>query len=131
LTVGGRLPKHPSVSQLTSRPDSVLSKCRRSRHPIPTQIATAPSNVSFPHFPTLKRSDIVIMDNLPVHKVAGVAEAIEAAGAMLLYLPSYSPDLNPIRHDQPIRYSGLEMAQHSRFASRMRSPTKPTNRALG
>ena len=46
--------------------------------------------------PTLKRSDIVIMDNLPVHKVAGVAEAIEAAGAMLLYLPPYSPDLNPI-----------------------------------
>jgi hypothetical protein len=43
LTVGGRLPKHPSVSQLTSRPDSVLSKCRRSRHPIPTQIATAPA----------------------------------------------------------------------------------------
>src|SRR5262249_47380722 len=42
LTVGGRLPKHPSVSQLTSQPDSVLSKCRRSRHPIPTQIATAP-----------------------------------------------------------------------------------------
>src|SRR5262249_26873593 len=42
LTVGERLPKHPSVSQLTSRPDSVLSKCRRSRHPIPTQIATAP-----------------------------------------------------------------------------------------
>jgi hypothetical protein len=42
LTVGGRLPKHPSVRQLTSRPDSVLSKCRRSRHPIPTQIATAP-----------------------------------------------------------------------------------------
>jgi hypothetical protein len=36
------LPKHPSVSQLTLRPDSVLSKCRRSRHPIPTQIATAP-----------------------------------------------------------------------------------------
>jgi transposase len=45
---------------------------------------------------TLKRSDIVIMDNLPVHKIAGVAEAIEAAGAMLLYLPPYSPDLNPI-----------------------------------
>src|SRR5204862_7188292 len=40
LTVGGRLP--PSVSQLTSRPDSVLSICRRSRHPIPTQIATPP-----------------------------------------------------------------------------------------
>ncbi len=46
--------------------------------------------------PTLKRGDIVLMDNLPVHKVAGVAEAIEAAGATLIYLPKYSPDLNPI-----------------------------------
>jgi transposase len=46
--------------------------------------------------PTLKRGDIVVMDNLPVHKVAGVAQAIEAAGATLLYLPPYSPDLNPI-----------------------------------
>ena len=46
--------------------------------------------------PTLKRGDIVVMDSLPVHKVAGVKEAIEAAGATLLYLPSYSPDLNPI-----------------------------------
>jgi transposase len=46
--------------------------------------------------PTLKRGDIVVMDNLPVHKVAGVREAIEAAGATLLYLPPYSPDLNPI-----------------------------------
>ena len=36
------------------------------------------------------------MDHLPVHKVAGVAEAIEAAGATLIYLPKYSPDLNPI-----------------------------------
>ena len=46
--------------------------------------------------PTLKRGDIVLMDNLPVHKVAGVAEAIEAVGATLIYLPKYSPDLNPI-----------------------------------
>ena len=46
--------------------------------------------------PTLKRGDIVVMDNLPVHKVAGVEEAIEAAGARLRYLPPYSPDLNPI-----------------------------------
>ena len=45
--------------------------------------------------PALKRGDIVVMDNLPVHKVAGVREAIEAAGATLLYLPPYSPDLNP------------------------------------
>jgi len=46
--------------------------------------------------PTLRHGDIVAMDNLPVHKVAGVEEAIEAAGAILLYLPPYSPDLNPI-----------------------------------
>ncbi len=46
--------------------------------------------------PTLRRGDLVVMDNLPVHKVAGVSEAIEAAGATLLYLPKYSPDLNPI-----------------------------------
>ena len=46
--------------------------------------------------PTLKRGDIVIKDNLPVHKVAGVQQAVEEAGAQLLYLPPYSPDLNPI-----------------------------------
>ena len=36
------------------------------------------------------------MDNLPAHKVAGIHEAIRAAGAGVLYLPPYSPDLNPI-----------------------------------
>ena len=46
--------------------------------------------------PTLINGDIVIMDNLGSHKVAGVRQAIEAAGARLLYLPPYSPDLNPI-----------------------------------
>jgi len=46
--------------------------------------------------PTLSRGDIVVMDNLPVHKVKGVREAIEAQGAELWYLPPYSPDLNPI-----------------------------------
>jgi transposase len=46
--------------------------------------------------PTLRRGDIVIMDNVSVHKVAGVREAIEARGATLRYLPPYSPDLNPI-----------------------------------
>ena len=46
--------------------------------------------------PTLKRDDTVIMDNLPVHKVTGVEQAIEGAGATLIYLPKYSPDLNPI-----------------------------------
>jgi len=46
--------------------------------------------------PTLKRGDIVIMDNVATHKVKGVCETIEAAGATLRYLPPYSPDLNPI-----------------------------------
>jgi transposase len=46
--------------------------------------------------PALKPGDVVAMDNLAVHKVAGVKEAIRAAGASVLYLPSSSPDLNPI-----------------------------------
>jgi transposase len=46
--------------------------------------------------PTLRPGDIVVMDNLGSHKVAGVAEAIAGAGASVLYLPAYSPDLNPI-----------------------------------
>ena len=46
--------------------------------------------------PTLMPGDIVIMDNLGSHKVDGVRRAIEAVGAKLIYLPPYSPDLNPI-----------------------------------
>lgn len=46
--------------------------------------------------PTLKPGDIVIMDNLRVNKAVGVRTAIEAAAATLLFLPAYSPDLNPI-----------------------------------
>jgi transposase len=46
--------------------------------------------------PTLKPGDIVVLDNLSAHRVAGIREAIETAGATLLYLPPYSPDFNPI-----------------------------------
>ena len=46
--------------------------------------------------PALRPGDVLVMDNLPSHKVAGVREAVEAAGATLRYLPPYSPDLNPI-----------------------------------
>ena len=46
--------------------------------------------------PTLAPGDIVVMDNLSAHKVAGVRPAIEGHGAQLLYLPPYSPDLSPI-----------------------------------
>jgi transposase len=46
--------------------------------------------------PTLRRGDIVVMDNLSSHKVVAVRRAIRAAGAKLFFLPAYSPDLNPI-----------------------------------
>lgn len=46
--------------------------------------------------PTLKKGDIVVMDNLSSHKVKGVAKAIHAVGAELVYLPPYSPRMNPI-----------------------------------
>jgi transposase len=46
--------------------------------------------------PTLRRGDIVVMDNLGAHKVSGIREAIEGRGAKLIYLPPYSPDLSPI-----------------------------------
>jgi len=46
--------------------------------------------------PQLRPAQVVIMDNLSAHKVAGVRQLIEARGARLMYLPAYSPDLNPI-----------------------------------
>jgi len=53
--------------------------------------------------PALRPGEIVILDNLSSHKVAGVRQAILAVGATLLYLPPYSPDLNPIeKHACPV-----------------------------
>ena len=46
--------------------------------------------------PALAPGDVVVMDNLAAHKVDGVQQAVAAAGASILYLPPYSPDLNPI-----------------------------------
>jgi len=48
--------------------------------------------------PSLRRGDVVVMDNLSSHYCEGVREAIEGAGATLMYLPPYSPELNPIEH---------------------------------
>jgi transposase len=48
--------------------------------------------------PPLKPGDIVLMDNNPIHKLDAIEDAIEAAGAGVLFLPTYSPDLNPIEH---------------------------------
>jgi transposase len=46
--------------------------------------------------PTLRRGDVVVLDNLPAHKVAGIREAIADRRAQIFYLPPYSPDMNPI-----------------------------------
>ena len=48
--------------------------------------------------PTLRRGDVVILDDLPAHKITSVREAVEATGAKLLVLPPYSPDFNPIEN---------------------------------
>ena len=68
--------------------------------------------------PTLSPGDVVVMDNLAVHKVKGVEEAIRSAKATPLYLPPYSPDLNPI-----------EMAW-SKMKALLRSDSPPTFRRL-
>lgn len=48
--------------------------------------------------PTLNRGDIVFMDNNPIHKLDEIEDAIEAVGAWVLFLPTYSPDLSPIEN---------------------------------
>ncbi len=68
--------------------------------------------------PTLHAGDIVVMDNLSPHKATGVREAIEARGASLLYLPPYSPDLNPIE------------AMWSKVKQSLRGAAARTSRAL-
>jgi transposase len=68
--------------------------------------------------PALKRGDVVVMDNFAAHKVPGVREAIEKAGATLRYLPKYSPDLNPIE------------LPYSKFKDHLRKAAERTVRGL-
>ena len=75
--------------------------------------------------PTLKRGDIVVMDNVSVHRVAGVREAIEAANATLRYLPPYSPDLNPIA----LSYSAFK-AIPAQVRRAYRGSTSPPHRTV-
>ena len=78
--------------------------------------------------PALQKDDIVVMDNLATHKTKGVREAIEKAGAKLLYLPPYSPDFNPIetmwskvksfiRSKAPRTYEALVSVFHEALAA--------------
>lgn len=68
--------------------------------------------------PLLRPGDVVVLDNLPAHKPAAIREAIEAVGAVLSFLPPYSPDFNPI-----------EMA-FSKLKSWLRSQAARTKEAL-
>lgn len=60
--------------------------------------------------PKLRAGHVVVMDNLSAHKVDGVRQRIEACGASLLYLPPYSPDLNPIEKAWSKLKTGLRTA---------------------
>ena len=68
--------------------------------------------------PTLRRNDIVVMDNFRAHQVPGIREAIEKAHATVRYLPKYSPDLNPIE------------LPYSKFKTLLRKVAARTVRAL-
>ena len=61
--------------------------------------------------PTRVPGDVVVLDNLPVHKVAGLAELVEARGARLLFLPPYSPDFAPIEQAWSKLKTALRTAQ--------------------
>jgi transposase len=86
----------------TGKSTTILSSVRLDGTTVPVVFAGAVNREKFKEYlkthlvPTLKPGDIVIMDNLRTHKVDGVAELIQSAGAFLIYLPPYSPDLNPI-----------------------------------
>lgn len=76
--------------------------------------------------PTLNQGDTVVLDNLPAHKVSGIRERIEAAGARLLYLPAYSPDFN--RSNSPLPSS--RPVYEPRLLARSQTSATPSNRPL-
>lgn len=76
--------------------------------------------------PTLHPGDLVILDNLSAHKVAGVRAAIEACGASVVYLPPYSPDLNPIE----LAFSKLKQLMRSAGHRSMAALWADTQRML-
>src|SRR5438477_1846767 len=80
--------------------------------------------------PALQPGDAVVMDNLAAHKMAGIEEAIAAAGANLLYLPPYSPDLNPIEQFfAKLKALLRKAAAHQRGSMANRRPAPPPSSA--
>ena len=77
--------------------------------------------------PELHRHDLVICDNLSSHKVSGVRAAIEDCGAQLLYLPAYSPDLNPIE----LAFAKLKASLRQRAQRTFAGLRRATAQALG
>lgn len=86
----------------TPKTTTLLSSIRLDGSTIPMVFQGALNKERFLEYlrnylvPNLRKGDIVVMDNLGSHKVAGVAELIRSVGAVPLYLPPYSPDFNPI-----------------------------------
>ena len=86
----------------TGKTTTIVSSVRTDGTTVPTFLSGSLNGETFKDYieqhlaPTLREGDIVVMDNLRCHKVKGIKQAIEKAGAHVFYLPPYSPDLNPI-----------------------------------
>jgi transposase len=101
-----RAPKNKRASDAApinhGRSTTIISSVRLDGSTVPLTIAGAMNGEIFKNYisnqlaATLRPGDIVLMDNLSSHKVKGIKEAVEGAGARLVYIPPYSPDLNPI-----------------------------------
>lgn len=93
---------HDAIPLNRGKATTIISSVRLDGEKVPMVMDGAMNGLRFKDYvenhlvPTLHEDDIVVMDNLPTHKVSGIRETIEAAGAHLVYLPPYSPDLNPI-----------------------------------
>ena len=106
VRVRGRCPRGERLVSQVPQGDwttiTFIAGLRHNRMTAPMVIEGAMNGPAFLAYieqilgPTLKRGDVVVIDNLSVHKVSGVEEAIERRGSRVEYLPKYSPDLNPI-----------------------------------
>lgn len=98
----GRARVHDKAPINTPSTTTILSSVRADGEMIFTSFTGPVNGERFREYlenllaPSLRPGDIVIMDNLRVHKIPGIKERIKAAGATILYLPPYSPDFNPI-----------------------------------